>query len=398
MTATFSYRARRATGEIVAGTRPAEDRRTLEAALATDGLMLLEARRARGGVLRAGRGVRPAALLSFVRELRHLIAAGLPAARSLRLLEDRDDPALAAAIRTMREALERGRALDEAAAEAPGAFDVLFRASLRAGARTGRLPDTLQRLEEVLALRAELRARTRRAMAYPVFLLILLAVVLAGLLLFVLPRFSDLYAQFGEDLPLATRLLMGAAGAAPVAIPVLAALGLVAAWAGRRLLTRPGVRRAADGILLRLPVVGPVARQLQLVQVSTMLGMLLAAGTPLRAALAFVAESVGNGVVRVRLAGAGAGVATGRALSDCMGEAALYPATSLSLLRAGEAAGSLPEMFEAVATLHRQELEDRMGRLLALIEPVMMLLVGVVLGAVIIAVYLPVFGISGVIR
>lgn len=393
---TFAYRARRATGEVVAGRRSAGDRPGLEAALAADGLMLIEARRDRGGRVR-GR-VRPAALLAFVRELRHLVGAGLPAARALRLLEARDDPALAAAVKAMREALERGRSLDEAAGEAPGVFDVLFRASLRAGARTGRLPDTLERLEEVLALRAELRARTRRAMAYPVFLLILLAVVVAGLLLFVLPRFADLYAQFGEDLPLATRLLMAAAEAAPIALPLIALGGIAAAWAVRRALARPGIRRAADGALLGLPVVGPVARQLQLVQVSTMLGMLLAAGTPLRAALSFVAESVGNGLVRARLAEAEAGVATGRALSDCLDGGGLFPATSLSLIRAGEAAGSLPEMFEATATLHRQELEDRMGRLLALIEPVMMLLVGVVLGAVIITVYLPVFGVSGVIR
>ena len=403
MTVTFSYRARRASGEVVSGRRRAGDRPSLEAALARDGLMLIEARRDRGRGPRAaggGRRVRPSALLAFVRELRHLIGAGLPAAQVLALLEARrDDPALAEAVRGLREGVERGRTLDEAAADFPGAFDTLFRASLRAGARTGRLPDTLARLESFLVMRAALRARVRKAMAYPAFLLILLAVVIAGLMLFVLPRFADLYAQFGEELPMATRLLMGAAEAAPLAVPALAAAVLALGALARGALRRPGARRRADALAIRLPVLGPVVRHMQLIQVSTMMSMLLAAGTPLRDALGLVAESVGNEVVRAHLRAAEGGIATGRALSDCLGAGdALFPPASLSMIRAGEVAGSLPSMLDAVTTLHEQELEDRMARLLALIEPVMMLAVGVVLGAVIITVYLPVFGISGVIR
>jgi type IV pilus assembly protein PilC len=397
MTASFSYRARRATGEVVDGERSAEDRRALADALAQDGLMLVEARRA----VRSPRArrVRPSALLSFTRELRHLLAAGLPAAQALRILEARrDDPGLAAAVRGMREGVERGLTLDAAAAEHPGAFDSLFRASLRAGALTGRLPDTLARLERFLILRATLRSRTRRAMTYPAFLLALLAVVVAVLMLFVLPRFAELYAQFGEDLPLATRLLMAAAEAAPWALPLLALAALAAAVATRQALARPTPRRWADRAALGLPILGPVALHLQLVQASTMLSMLLGAGTPLREALALAARSVGNAVVAGHLREAEAGVARGRALSDCLEGGGLLPDGSLSLVRAGEAAGSLPEMLEAVAALHEQELEDRLERLLALIEPVMMLLVGVVLGAVIITVYLPIFGISGVIR
>ena len=402
MTATFTYRARRATGELVEGHRRAGDRPSLEAALARDGLMLIEARRDRGGVPGVAgrrRRVRPAALLAFVRELRHLLGAGLPAAQALALLEARgDDRALAEAVRGLREGVERGRSLDDAAADFPGAFDALFRATLRAGARTGRLPDTLERLEGFLRLRATLRARVRQAMAYPAFLLVLLAVVIAGLMLFVLPRFAELYAQFGDELPAATRLLMGAARAAPLGLPALLAALVGLALLARRAMRRPGARRWADALALRLPVIGPVARHLQLVQVGYMMSMLLGAGTPLREALALMAGSVGNEAVGADLRAAEAGIATGRALSDCLADAALFPPTSLSMIRAGEIAGSLPAMFEAVTALHEQQLEERMARLLALIEPVMMLLVGVVLGAVIITVYLPVFGLSGVIR
>ena len=235
-------------------------------------------------------------------------------------------------------------------------------------------------------------------MAYPAFLMLLLVVVIAGLMLFVLPRFAELYAQFGDELPAATRILMGAARAAPLGLPALLALAVGLWLLARRALRRPGTRRRADAVALRLPVLGPVARHLQLVQIGYMMSMLLGAGTPLREALGFVAQSVGNAAVEGDLRAAGDAIAAGRALSDALGETALFPPTSLSMIRAGEIAGSLPTMFVAVTALHEQQLEERMARLLALIEPVMMLLVGVVLGAVIITVYLPVFGLSGVIR
>ncbi len=147
-----------------------------------------------------------------------------------------------------------------------------------------------------------------------------------------------------------------------------------------------------------VPVLGRLLRDVQLVQVSYMLAMLLKAGTPLREALDFVTASVGNSAVRRQVAQVAAGIEVGRSFSGEVERAGLYPPISTSMLRAGELSGALADLVEAVGVMHEQEVDDRMARLLALIEPAMMLIVGLVLGTVIITVYLPIFGLSSVVR
>ena len=332
----------------------------------------------------------------------HLVGAGLPLAQGLSLLEARgDDPALAAAVRGLREGVERGLSLDEAAAAFPAAFDTLFQASLRAGRadRPAARPRWRgSRASSCCVRRCALGSGARWPTPRSSWLL--LAVVVAGLMLFVLPRFADLYAQFGEELPVATRLLMDAAAAAPVALPALAAAALGLWTLGRRALARPGARARADALVLRLPVLGPVTRHAQLIQASTMMAMLLEAGTPLREALALVADSVGNAVVGARLREAEAGgVARGRAPLGLPGG---RRALSADLARHDPRGRDGRRAARDVRRRHRASMSrswrSAWAASLALIEPVMMLAVGIVLGAVIITVYLPVFGISGVIR
>lgn len=397
----FTYQARRATGERVSGDLSARDRGELKARLASDGLLLVEAtahRRQLGEILRPARVGLPQ-LLAFIREFRHLVDAGLPVARCLEILKDRPDaPALSAAIAEVHAGVARGMPLDKAAAERGDVFDPVFQSALRAGVQTSQLGHALERLESFLTVRAELSRKVRKAMAYPVFLLVLLVVVLAVLMLFVLPRFADLYAEFGSDLPAATAALMAAVRTAPVWVPLGLALLLLAGLGWRRARRGGASRRFLDGLALRLPYVGTILRDIQLVQLSYMSAMLLRAGTPLRDTLEFVSGSVTNVVMREKVDRVAAQVTTGKSFTQAALEADLYPPLTLNMIRAGEASGALPDLMEAVAGVHEQTVDDRMARLLALVEPVMMLLVGIVLGAVIITVYLPVFGISGVVQ
>lgn len=400
----FTFRARRPSGELVTGERDATTRDLLKQGLARDGLFLVDAAQQRGAGIQATLGrsrrkVRLSALIAFVREFRVLVGAGLPITQILSLLAERDDdPRLAAAIRGTRSAVEQGLALDAAAATQDKAFDGLFLATIAAGVRTGRLEDALAQLETFLALRAELRRKVRKAMAYPVFLLILLAVVLAALMLFVLPRFAELYAEFGSDLPRATAVLMALTRSAPVWIPVGIAGLFAAGWAIRTLIRRPALRLALDKRLLRLPVVGPIILDLALVQSSYLLAMLLGAGMPLRDALKFLSEAQGNAWVRSKFHDMQDQIEAGRSMSYAAMKTGLFPPASAGMLRAGDISGDLSGMLVAITRMHEQTLDERMSRVIALIEPMMMLVVGGVLGAVIIAVYLPIFGISSVVR
>ena len=247
--------------------------------------MLVEATALRTSLLQALRParVKPSALLGFLREFRHLVDAGLPVAQCLEILKDRpDSPVLSAAIAEMHKGVEKGLPLDQAAATRDEVFDVTFQAALRAGVQTSQLGQALARLESFLTIRAELRRKIRKAMAYPVFLLVLLVVVLAILMLFVLPRFASLYEEFGSELPGPTRALMAAVNTAPIWLTVGAALILIVGYSWHRAMRVPASRKVLDGMFLKLPIVGGILREIQLVQISYMMAMLLKAGTPLK--------------------------------------------------------------------------------------------------------------------
>lgn len=397
----FSYTARRPSGEAVTGTRHATSSGELRDELAAEGLFLSAARPVRRGFGLSGarRPVRLSALLSFLREFRSLAGAGLPLTRTLELTMDRrDDPALAAALAGVRTEVTRGKALADAMAAYPHAFDPLTQATFRVAAEAGNMDDALARLEAFLTLRHQLARNVRKAMAYPLFLLGLLVVVLAGLMLFVLPRFATLYSEFDSQLPLATRILMAGVETAPIWVPVLFAGSLVL-WLGTRAMLAAGpAARTFDRLKLRLPLFGPVLSDIATVQIAHMMALLLRAGTALPAALGHTAASLTNRDLAARLRAAQAAVTRGQALTDALTAQGVFDRAARSLIQAGEASGELAAMFSAISAKQEQELDDRMSKLLALIEPVMMMLVGIVLGTVIIAVYLPIFGLSSVVR
>jgi type II secretory pathway component PulF len=231
-----------------------------------------------------------------------------------------------------------------------------------------------------------------------VFLLVLLFVVLTVILLFVLPRFSELYSDFGAELPMMTRVLLAMTKAAPVGLPLLIIIIALSVYAAKFWLRNPASRRLFDRFKLGLPLFGPLIRNSQLAQVSFVFSLMLSSGMHLRETIRQVAASTTNADIAHRLGKLEAAVVAGQSLSDGLKPLDLYPELSLNLLFAGEASGDMATMFNDVATLHRDMLEDRLAGVIALIEPVMMVVVGTILGTVIIAVYLPIFGISEVIR
>lgn len=396
----YSYSARKLSGQLVEGQGAASSRDALAAQLSADGMILVSAKPVgsrRSKFSRRGQ-VKVGALVSFVREFRSLVGAGMPLAEALRRLEKRNDAVLSAAISETRKGVEQGRALDRAMAESPGVFDPLFQATVRAGVASGRLEMALDRLLSFLVMRQALENKVKKALRYPVFLLALLAVVLAILMLFVLPRFSALYEEFDASLPWLTGALIRAVETAPywiggTLVIMIAGWLLLKGW-----LRLPGARLRYDRLCLAVPAFGAVGAETGRIQVAFMLSMLLSAGVTLRDALRFTAQGITNAYQQAAVARIEERVARGQSLAASLKKETLFPDLSISLLEAGEQAGDLDRMFNEVAKLHEERLEDRLNRTLALVEPGMMLLVGLVLGTVIVAVYLPIFGISSVIQ
>ena len=398
----YRYSARRLSGERVAGEAIAASRDELASRLSQDGLVLSSAKSLASGFSFGSVShsrVSSKVMLTFISEFRALTSAGLPLAQALRRLETRkDSAALGAAVAAVRADVQAGHELTAAMAKHPDVFDPLTCATIEAGMSSGALTDALDQLLRLLRIKADLQRKVGRAMSYPLFMLVLLVVVLTVLMLFVLPQFADLYADFGAELPFLTQVLLSFVDWAPVIVPIAILLGFAGLFAGRALLRLSAVRQGFDRLRLSLPIVGPLRRDLMLVQISFILALMLNAGATLQRAVKVATDAIDDTDQAARLTRLGRFIQQGGSLGHGLQSVALYPPLSEAMLAAGEEAGDQGQMFLQVAQLHGNDLNDRLARVVSLIEPAMMLFVGLVLGTVIIAVYLPIFALSAVVQ
>jgi type IV pilus assembly protein PilC len=294
--------------------------------------------------------------------------------------------------------VKQGLSLSEACARHPEAFDRLYLAALRTGEKTGDFAAVLARYQGYLRHSVALRKKVGQALAYPVFLLIALAVILALLFAFVMPRFVAMYADVGAALPLPTRLLLGVVDHLHIAAPALLGAALGAAWGWRRWLATDAGRRQRDRLLERLPYAGELARTAAAAQLARTLGTLLGGGTPLVEALRTASGSMASRLYQDRLESATRQVTEGSSLAQAVRATALMPPMAARMIEVGEASGGLDAMLGEIAQFYEELLDTRLSRVMALVEPLLMLLMGVVVGGIIIVMYLPVFHMADVIR
>ena len=243
-----------------------------------------------------------------------------------------------------------------------------------------------------------LRKKISQALAYPAFLLIALAVILAVLFVFVMPRFVAMYADLGAELPLPTRVLLSIVDRVYVVAPVLIGVGVFAVWAWRRWLSTATGRRQRDRVRERLPYIGDLARIACAAQLSRSLSSLLAGGTPLVEALRTAAGSLSNQLYLDRLDLTVKQVTEGASLAQAVRSTALMPPMAARMIEVGEASGGLDAMLAEVAQFYEDVLDSRLERVMVLVEPLLMLLMGVLIGGIIIVMYLPVFHVADIIK
>lgn len=298
----------------------------------------------------------------------------------------------------VHERLEEGRPFSECLARHPRHFDTLFVSIVRAGEATGSLQTSLERLSEVLETRRRVRARVREAMTYPLILLVIMSAVLSFTLVFVLPKFVAVFDGLGAELPLPTRMLLGATGflgsrwmlVAP--IPVL--VGVLLRWLHRR----PEVRRYRDRLLLSLPIVGPLVSEAYLFQMFLSLGLLLETRVPLLDAIEITRGTVANATYARFFRTLAEHVEDGRGMTDAFREARFLPEAVKLMIATGESSGALDVVFGRLSDRYRADLDHDIRRLGAAIEPVMLVLMGILVGGVAISLILPLLSLSGAIR
>lgn len=331
-------------------------------------------------------------LMIFGQELAALLKAGLPLVQSLDvMLERQRDPQFKRSLSTVRDKIRSGTSLSDAFAAEGDLYPPIFSASLIAGERSGNLETVLRRFVQYLRLNETLKRKAISSAIYPLVLLTMMAALVVILMVFVVPRFQSFYEGMDAQLPLLTRALIVVATAVSSNIVwILLAAGVGIAW----LVTwyrREGSGLVLDRWLLRVPYLGGLMRMYASSQLARTLSTLLAGGLPLLNALETAASSIGNRAMAASVSAAAPLIREGKSLTTALESTGMMEGLTLEMVKVGEQTGSLGDMLNAVAEFYDEDLDARMATLLALVEPVMLVLMAIVVAVMLLAFYLPLF-------
>jgi type IV pilus assembly protein PilC len=344
--------------------------------------------------IRLGRKIKDKDLILFNQEFIALLKAGYPILRGLEVIASRaKNITLKEMLLKVAEDVESGKALSEAFVPYERYFSKVYTASLMAGERSGNLPGSIARYVQYSKVIAQTRSRIRSAMAYPTVLFLFSFVVLNILVYFILPRFADFYLSFEEQMPVLTRLLMDTAlGLSRRWYLVLAFFGGLAAfviW----LRSRAKTRVRLDRLKLRVPFGGTVWLESGVSLFARTLGLLLEAGISLLHAVGIAIQAVPNVYLAERIKSLPDSIKNGESLSESLAKAAVFPPLALDMIRVGETSANLHGMLADVADFFDERIRGRIDTLVSLIEPVIIILMGLVIAAMLLSVYLPIFNV-----
>jgi len=396
----FHYRAARPDGTVVETDAEGETPRAVRAQLEAQGLLVLDlsgsGTRPSRSLTSRQRALAPRDFLVFNQEFLALVKAGLPMLRCFDLLTDRlVQGGFQQALQSVRESIRGGSAISEAMAMHPTYFPELYQASLRAGEQAGNLPEVLKRYIDYLKMLIGVREKVVKATIYPIFLLSFGILVTIGLLFFVLPSFAEVYQESRVELPWATQLLLDVTNSASQwIVGILLVLGLAGAWIYWWKKTPQGQWRI-HWLLLNAPILGPLFLKNQVIRLVRTLSTILGGGVPLLSALQVTAQSTPNKVFARALDSVITHVREGSSLSASLKKEKFLPRLTLEMIEVGETTGALEAMLLEVAEFHEGELDFELSRMMTWIEPIFIILIGVILGGVVIALYLPIFQMAG---
>ncbi len=331
-------------------------------------------------------------LAIFTRQLSVMIDAGLPLVSCLDLLaKEEPDKRLAEAVKVVRQDLEAGASLAEAMARQPHAFNPLFTHMVAAGEAAGILDTIFKRLSTYIEKQAKLQTQVKAAMIYPIAVVAIAAVVVGVLLWKVIPTFASLFDGLGAKLPLPTRIVIRASDLFVYSLPALVAGGFLAAFLFRRYYATQAGRLKVDGILLKLPLIGIILRKVAVARFCRTLSTLISSGVPILTGLEITARTSGNAVVEAAVRQARVGIERGETISAPLRATGVFPPMVAQMIGAGESTGALDTMLAKIAEFYEDDVDVAVAGLLTVLEPIMIALLGVIVGGIIISMYLPLF-------
>lgn len=400
--AAFRYEALDSAGRTVSGMVLADTARQARAQLRAQGLLPSQIGRAQAqGRARQlwARGLSSADLSLLTRQLAILLQSGLTMERALdALIEEAAEPLARETLSGVKSQVSGGSSLALALGAYPSSFPDFYRALVHGGEESGALPNVLEQLADYLDARQALIQKTTLALIYPTLVSGVAALIVTGLLVYVVPQVVDVFQQSRQTLPVLTRGLIGLSHFLRAAWPYLVAIVAGGALAARFALRRDAVRRRWHGLLLRLPWVGSLARSVNTARFASTLAILVNGGVPLLAALSSCARAMSNMLMREAIERATERVREGTSLARALGDTRVFPPLLVHLVASGEASGKLDQMLDRAARLQTQSLERRLAIFLTVLEPLTVLLLGGMVLLIVLAILLPIIQINQLVR
>jgi len=400
--ATFAYTGRTRGGETVTGERIADSMDAAVAALRRENIQVSKIaptkekaaakaeKKAGGG--KTNKGVDAKTLAVFTRQFSVMIDAGLPLVQCLDILGNQEENKnFAEVILQTRTAVEGGAALADAMRRFPNSFDGLYTNMIAAGEAGGILDTILKRLSTYIEKAVKLKGQVKSAMIYPIAVIVIAGVVVGVILWKVIPTFAAMFEGLGAELPLPTRIVIGLSNNlvryAPFVLPAMALAG----YGFRQYYKTDGGRHTVDAVVLKLPVLGMMMRKIAVARFCRTLSTLIASGVPILDGLEITARTSGNAIIEDAIMTTRKSIERGETIAAPLRETAIFPSMVVQMISVGEATGALDNMLGKIADFYEEEVDLAVAGMLTLLEPIMIAFLGVVVGGIVIAMYMPIF-------
>ncbi len=394
---TFAYSGRTRAGQSVSGERVADSMDAAVSALRREQInvtRITAAKEKKDAAKKGTTGKKVAAknLAVFTRQFSVMIDAGLPLVQCLDILGNQEeDKNFAAVILQTRTDVEAGASLADAMRKHPKTFDPLFTNMIAAGEAGGILDTILKRLATYIEKAVKLAGQVKSAMIYPVAVIVIAAVVVGVILWKVIPTFAALFSGLGAELPLPTRVVIAMSNNLVQFFPFLIIGAGLAAYAFRQYYTTQSGRRVVDGGMLKAPVLGNILRKIAVARFCRTLSTLISSGVPILEGLDITARTAGNSIVEDAVLVTRKSIERGETISAPLKDTNVFPAMVTQMIGVGEATGALDTMLAKIADFYEEEVDTAVAGLLTLLEPIMIAILGTVVGGIVIAMYMPIF-------
>jgi type IV pilus assembly protein PilC len=390
----YVWKGKTRDGKAVSGERSAENKEAVMALLRRDQILVSSVKeKGKEMVLpKFGGGVPAKELAIFVRQFSVMIDAGLPLVQCLEILgTQQENKTFAKILQQTRIDVEGGASLADAMRKHPKAFDDLFVNMIAAGEAGGILDTILKRLATYIEKAVKLKGQVKGAMVYPVAVIGIAGIVIAVILWKVIPTFAAMFEGLGAQLPLPTRIVIEMSNWFVRLLPFIVVFGIAFVFLFRKYYATHHGRRVVDRTVLKLPILGILMQKIAVARFCRTLATLMASGVPILDGLEITARTAGNAIIEDAIMAVRKGVESGLTVAQPLKESGVFPPMVVQMIGVGEQTGALDAMLSKIADFYEEEVDQAVANLLTLMEPVMILFLGVTVGGIVISMYLPLF-------